>query len=75
MNAHDSLPKTVPWKTADRAGELVFNVLWSYVKDMEDQENYNNPQILIDRPMHREDDRPAFRSWCGCSALDIAKDP
>jgi hypothetical protein len=25
--------------------------------------------------MHREDDRSALNLWCGCSALDIAKDP
>jgi hypothetical protein len=28
-------PKRAPRKTAERPGELVFNVLWSYVKEME----------------------------------------
>ncbi len=30
--AHDRIPETVPRQTADWTGELVLNVLWSYVK-------------------------------------------
>ena len=29
--AHNSILKTVPWQTGDRAGELFFNILWFYV--------------------------------------------
>ena len=39
-NTGDCILKAVPRQTAGRTGELVFNVLWSYVEDMIDHIDY-----------------------------------
>ena len=43
----DCILKTVPRQTADQIGELVFSILWSYVREMSKQSVYDTNQFVV----------------------------